>query len=111
TRNPAARPDDHLAADLLAEDAVGGADVVAPFGRDRRRLEAESGLSDRCRGLVDDAVLGRAAALEREVEARELEPEPGDLGVEDAQRLLEQLLARLVPLEHHDRFLRHRYGH
>src|SRR2546429_2377675 len=47
---------------LLAQDAIRRADVVAPFRRDRRRLQAEPGLADRRRGLVDDTVLRRAAA-------------------------------------------------
>ena len=42
-----------------------------PSGRDRRRLEPEPVLDDRARRLVDDAVAGRAPALEGEVESRE----------------------------------------
>ena len=34
--------DDHLAVDLLAQDAVGGADVVLALGRDGRGLQAEA---------------------------------------------------------------------
>src|SRR5438045_3557176 len=34
-RNPAAGANDHLAVDLLAQDAVGAAHVVASLGRDR----------------------------------------------------------------------------
>ena len=54
---PAAGADDHLAADLLAEDSVRRADVVATLGRDRRGLEPEPVLTDRRRGLVHDSVL------------------------------------------------------
>ena len=61
-------------------------------------------LADRRRRLVDDRVLRRAPVLEREVEARQLELEPDHVGREDAQGLLEQLLAGLVALEDDDRF-------
>jgi hypothetical protein len=40
--------------------------------------------------------------LEREVEALELEAEPQHPGVEHADRLFQQFLARLVALEHDD---------
>ena len=43
---------------------------------------------------------GLAAVLEREVEALLLDLEPDHAGVQDSQRLLQQLLARLVALEH-----------
>ena len=45
--NAAAGPDDHLAADLLAQDPVRRADVAALLGRDGRRLQAEAVLADR----------------------------------------------------------------
>src|SRR5512141_2847756 len=41
-RNPTAGADDDPAADVLAEDAVRRADVVASLGRDGRSLEAEA---------------------------------------------------------------------
>ena len=72
-------------------------------GRDRRGLQAEPGLADRGRGLVDDRVVGRAAVLEREVVALEVDLEADHVGREHAQRLLEQLLPGLVALEHDDR--------
>ena len=50
---------------------------------------------------------GRPPLLEREVEAGKLELEADDIRGEDAQRLLEQLLPGLVPLEDHDRPLGH----
>ena len=110
-RDPAARADDHLAADLLAEDPVRRADVVAALGRDRRRLEAEPVLADRRGRLVHDLVLRRAAAVEREVEAEELEREADHVRRENAERLLEQLLPGLVPLEDDDRgVVSHRVG-
>ncbi len=49
-------------------------------------------------GLEDGPVAGAAAVLEREVVALDLERQPGDVRVEDAQRLLQQLLAGLVAL-------------
>ena len=74
-----------------------------PSGRDRRRLEPEPVLADRGRGLVHDAVVGLAAPLEREIEARELELDPDHVGLEHAEALLQQLLSRLVALEDDDR--------
>ncbi len=96
---PAAGADDHLAADLLAQDPVRRADVAARLRRDRRRLQAESVLADRGCRLVDDAVVGRPALREREVEAGEADLEPDHVGREHAQRLLEQLLPGLVAFE------------
>ena len=52
---------------------------------------------------MDDLVLRRAPALEREVEARELELDADHVGREHAQGLLEQLLPGLVPFEDDDR--------
>ena len=60
-------------------------------------------LPDRRGGLVDDGVLRRPPVLERQVEPGELELEPDHVGLQDAERLLEQLLAGLVALEHDDR--------
>ena len=67
-------------------------------------------LADRSRGLVDDRVARRAAAREREVEARQRELEPDHVRLQHAQRLLEQLLAGLVALEYDDRVLVHGAG-
>ena len=47
-----ARAHDHLAADLLAQDPVRRADVVARLGRHGRALQPEPVLADRRRGLV-----------------------------------------------------------
>ena len=109
--NPSPGTHDHLPADLLAQDAVRGADAVTLLGRDRRGLQAEAVLANRLRGLVDDLVLARAPGLQREVEPREFEVEPGHLGSQDAEALLEQLLPGFVALEHHDRFGVHGSGH
>ncbi len=95
--------DDHATADLLPQDPVRRADVARLLGRDRRRLEPEAVLADGGGGLVDDAVPGRAPVLERQVEARKLELDPDHVGGEDAQRLLQQLLAGLVPFQDDDR--------
>ena len=59
------------------------------------------------RRLVDDRVAGRAPALEREVEAGQVDLEADHVGGEHAQRLLEQLLPGLVALEHDDRLQLH----
>ena len=104
-------PDDDLPADLLPQDAVRRADVVAPFRGDRGGLEAEALLSDRLRSLVDDPVVRRLPRAQREVETGELELEAGHLRGEDAQGFLQEFLARVVALEHNDRFGVHGFGH
>ncbi len=101
-RDAAAGADDHLAVDLLAEDAVRRADVVGALGRDRRGLDAEAGRAHRDGGLVDDGVVRRPAVLEREVEVLELERQTRHLRVEHADGLVEQLLAGLVTFEDRD---------
>jgi hypothetical protein len=53
------------------------------------------------------AFLRRAAVLEREVVALEVDLEPDDLGRGDAQRFDEQFLSGLVAFEHDDRGLGH----
>ena len=103
--NPASGADDDVAADLLPEDAVGRADVVAALGGDRGRLQAEPVLPDRGRRLVDDPVVGLTAAFEREIEARERELDADHVRLEHAKALLQQLLSRLVALEYDDRLL------
>src|SRR4029450_5294182 len=49
--------DDHVAADLLPQDAIRAADVVLALGRNGGGLQAEAVLSDGCRGLADDLVV------------------------------------------------------
>src|SRR5205085_3380118 len=71
--------------------------------RHGRRLQAQPVLANRSRRLVHDLVAGHAPRFEREVEPRQLELDADHVGGEDAQRLLEQLLARLVSLEDGDR--------
>jgi hypothetical protein len=109
-RNPAAGPDDHTSSDLLAQDPIRRADVVAPLGRDCRGLQAEAVLPDRARRLVDDGVVRPPPGLEREVEAGELELEPDHVGSQDAQAFLQELLAGLVSVQHHDRLAVHGFG-
>ena len=71
-RDAPAGADDHLAADLLAEDPVRRADVVAALGRDRRRLQAEAvPRAIAAAASYTTRFCGRAAVLERQVEARE----------------------------------------
>ena len=74
-----------------------------PSGRHRRSLQAEPAVANRARRLVNDRVLRRAPALEREIEARQLELDPHHVGCEHPQRLLEQLLSGLVAFENDDR--------
>ena len=95
-----AGPDDHLAADLLADEPVRRADVVLALRRDRRRFQSQAVLPDRSGGLVDDPVVGLPPRLEREVVAGEVELEADHVGSEHAERFLEELLPGLVPLEH-----------
>jgi hypothetical protein len=101
--DPASGAHDHLAADLLAEDPVGGADVAGLFRRDRRRLEPVPVLPNRGRSLVHHGVLRLATVRQREVVARELELDARHVGREHPQGLLEQLLPGLVTLQHDDR--------
>ena len=76
-RDAPAGADDHLAVDLLAQDAVGAADVVGALGRDRGRLEAEARLAHRLRPpRSTTSLLGLAAVLEREVVVLELDRRP-----------------------------------
>ena len=58
-------------------------------------------------GLVHDLVAGAPPAVEGEVEPLERELEADHLGSEHADRLLEQVLTRLVALEHDDRPVAH----
>jgi hypothetical protein len=101
-RDPPAGANDHLAVDRLAQDPVRRADVVLALRRDRRGLEAEAGRAHRRGGLGDALVLRRAPVLEREIVVLELDLRPADVGVEHADRLLEQLLAGLVAVEDDD---------
>ena len=103
--------DDHLAADLLAENPVRRADVVSALRSDRRRLQAEPVLDDRVGRVMHDPVLGLPPGLEREVEPWEIELDADHVRREDAQGLFEQLLPGFVPFEHHDRFVLHASGH
>ena len=106
-RDAPAGADDHAAADLLAEDPVRRADVLRAFRRDRRALQAAPGLAHGRRRVVHDAVRARAAILEREVVARQLDLEPDHVGREHAQRFFKQLLPGFVALEYDDRRARH----
>jgi hypothetical protein len=110
-RDAAPRPHDHLPADLLAQDAVRRADVVAPFRGDRGGLEAKAVLSNRLSSLVDDPVLRRLPRAQREVVTGKLELEPGHLRCEDAQGLLQEFLAGFIAFQHNDRFAVHGSGH
>ena len=83
--DPTAGAHDHLATDVLTEDAVRRADIVAPFRGDRRGLQPEPVVCDRARGLVHDAVRRRSAGAEREVEARQRQLEAHDVGLQDAE--------------------------
>ncbi len=102
TGDATAGSDDHLAADLLPQDAVRRAHVAALLGRDRGGLEPQPRTANCGRGLVYDPVLGLAPVLKGEVEPGERELDPDHLRRQHAERLLEQLLTGLVALEHND---------
>ena len=59
---------------------------------------------------MDDLVSRPPPRVEREVEARQRELEPDDLGSEHANRLFEELLAGLVALEDGNRARVHGAG-
>ena len=60
-------------------------------------------LENRAGSVVDDGVLRRAAIFEGEVELRQRELDADDVGLQHAERRLEELLARLVAAQDHDR--------
>jgi hypothetical protein len=101
--DPATCADDHLAAYLLAQDAVRRSHVAGALGSDGRRLEPIPVFSDCRRRLVDDRVLRGAPRIERQIEARKLELDSRHVGRKNAYRVLEQLLSRLVTFEDYDR--------
>ena len=63
-RYPATRTHDHLASDLLTQDAIRRADIVFPLRSHGRRLETETALTDGAGRIVDDGVVGGTAVLE-----------------------------------------------
>ncbi len=106
TRDPSPGADDHLAADVLAEDPVRRPDIVTTLRGHRRGLESEPVRRDRARRLVHDLVRRLASLPEREVEPRQRELEPEHLVLQDAKGGLEQLLPGLVSFENDDRVAR-----
>jgi hypothetical protein len=102
SRQAPAGPHDHLSVDLFAQDAVGRSDVACALWSDRGCLQAQSRHEHRLGGLRDDLVAGRASMTQREIEALELEVDAQQLRIEQAHRLLEQLLSGLIALHHHD---------
>lgn len=60
-------------------------------------------LPDRSGGFVDNAIFGRAPALQREVEARKPELDADHVDGQDPKWLLQELLPGLVTLEDDDR--------
>jgi hypothetical protein len=106
-RDPPARADDDLAVDLLAKDPVRAAYVVRPLGGDRRGLDSQPGLAHRLCRLGDDRVAAFTPPLEREVEAPDLHVKAEQRRIQQAQRLLQKLLARLIPLQRDYREIGH----
>ena len=101
-RQAPAAADDDLAADRLAQQRVRAADVLGALGGDGRGLQPEAVRHDGLGGVEHDLVAGAAAVLEREVVALDLERQPGHVGVEHPEGLLQQLLAGLVALHDHE---------
>ena len=90
-----------LPVDLLAQDAVRRADVVArPPGVIVAAFRPKPVSHMAAAASVTQALRGRAAVPEREVVALELDVDAEHRRVEHPQRLLEQLLAGLVAFEH-----------
>ena len=98
--DPPPGADDHPAVDRLAQDLVRAPDVVGALGRDGGGLDAVTGLAHRPRGRQHDLVPGPAAILQGQVVVLELERDAADGRVQNPEGLFQQLLARLVPLEH-----------
>jgi len=101
-------PDDDPAVDLLAQDRVGAADVAGALGGDGGRFDPEPALAERGRRVQDDLVPGRPAVLQGEVEVALLDRETQDVSLEDAERLFQQLLTRLVAVQNRHDGGRHR---
>ena len=100
--DPPAGADDHVAADLLAEDAVRAADVACALGGHGRRFQAEPGLADRGAASCTTAFsVARRYSSERSKRGSS-SSKPDHVGRENAEGLLQQLLAGLVPFEHDD---------
>ena len=96
--------DDHLAADLLAEDPVRRADVLRPSGVTVAAFRPSP--CSRIAWAASCTTRSRSPpVLEREVEPWEIELDADHVRREDAQGLFEQLLPGFVPFEHHDRFV------
>ena len=69
---------------------------------DRGGLQSQPRLSHGSRGVADHRVARGTAVRQREIEPHQLEVEAEYVRVEDPQRLVEQLLARLVAVAHDD---------
>src|SRR5207244_552614 len=96
--NPAAGADDDAAVDLLAEDRVRAADVARAFGRDGGRLDAVAKLAERLGGVEHTLVARLAPLHEGEIEVAGLDIDSKDARFEQAERLPEKLLPRLVAM-------------
>ena len=97
-----ARAHDHGPVYLLPEDGVRRAHVIRTLRRDGGGFDPEPRLLHRRRRLVHDLVTGRPAVLQRQVVTLKLEVEARHAGSKHPQRLLQELLARLVPLHYYD---------
>ena len=91
--------------------AVKLTDVPGAFGGDGGRFDPETELPKRFRGLEDDLIPSLPALLEREVEVALCDLQSEYVGLEQAQRLAEQLLPGLVAVKHGDGGRGHRSNH
>src|SRR5207237_9362946 len=88
-RDAAAGPHDDATVDRLAQDGVGTADVPRAFGRDGGGLDAVAGGLQGVGRVEHDLVARLPAVVQGEVEMLDLEGDPGDVGGQHLERLLE----------------------
>jgi hypothetical protein len=110
-RDPPARPHDHPAVDLLAQDGVRAAHVAASFRGYGGCFDPESELTKRLRSFQHHLVACPTALNEREVEIALFDLKPEHVWFEQAQRLEEELLPGLVAVKHGDGWCGHRPNH
>jgi hypothetical protein len=94
--------DDHRAIHTLAQDAIGRAHVIGALGGDRRGLQAKPGVANRPCGVLHHRVAPSAAVLQGQVEALDLKLQREHLRGKHVQGLFQELLPRLIPVEHND---------
>jgi hypothetical protein len=81
---------------------MAAADVAGALRRDGGGLDPVAGGLQGQGGVQDDLVTGLAPVVQGEVEVLDLHGDPGDVGGQHLEGLLEQLLAGLVAVEDDD---------